>query len=231
MSEIIESLRIWIEGVVLWLGYAGIALVMFLETVFPPIPSEMVMPFAGLVAADGRLDFGLVVAAATVGSLAGALLLYFLGATIPLARLRSWIGRYGRYALINEADFDRSFRFFERRGDLVVFFGRLIMLVRSLISLPAGVTRMHIPRFLFFTALGAGMWNTGLAAAGYLLGEHWHDVIAAVDYWEEVILLVGAAGVVGLLAGRRILANRSALRQSTLTAGANLRDSEDVEQI
>lgn len=204
MSEIIESLRIWIEGMVLWLGYAGIALIMFLETVFPPIPSEMVMPFAGLVAADGRLDFAMVIVAATLGSLAGALLLYFLGATIPLDKLRSWIGRYGRYALIHEADFDRSFQFFEKRGDLVVFFGRLIMLVRSLISLPAGAVRMRIPRFLFFTALGSGMWNTGLAAAGYLLGEHWHGVIEAIDQWEEVILLVGVAAVVALLVIRRI---------------------------
>jgi len=208
VSEVIESLRIWIEGIVLWLGYAGIAFIMFLETVFPPIPSEMVMPFAGLVAADGRLDFAAVILAATGGSLAGALLLYFLGATIPLDKLRGWIGRYGRYALIHEADFDRSFRFFEKRGDMVVFLGRLIMLVRSLISLPAGAVRMRIPRFLFFTALGSGMWNTGLAAAGYVLGEHWHGVIEAIDYWEEVILLVGVAGVVSLLVGRRLLMNR-----------------------
>ena len=81
------------------------------------------------------------------------------------------------------------------------------------------------------TALGAGMWNTGLAAAGYLLGEHWHGVIAAIDYWEEVILLVGAAGVVGLLAGRRILANRSALRHAALTANTNLRDAENTNQL
>ncbi len=182
MSEIIESLRIWIEGMVLWLGYAGIALIMFLETVFPPIPSEMVMPFAGLVAADGRLDFAAVIVAATAGSLAGALLLYVLGAIIPLDKMRSWIGRYGRYAL---------------------------MIVRSLISLPAGAVRMRIPRFLFFTALGSGMWNTGLAAAGYLLGEHWHGVIEAIDQWEEIILLVGVAAVVALLVIRRIRTTRS----------------------
>ena len=212
MTEVIEALRIWIEGIVLWLGYAGIALIMFLETVFPPIPSEMVMPFAGIVSAEGKLDFSLVVVAATVGSLAGALLLYFLGAAVEPERLRRWIGRYGRYAMIQEADFDRSQRFFEKRGDLVIFFGRLIMLVRSLISLPAGVVRMHIPKFLFYTALGAGMWNTGLAAVGYLLGENWHDVIALIDDWEKVILFVGITAVVGALVGRRILMSRRAAR-------------------
>ena len=203
MTELIEALRVWIEGIILWLGYGGIALVMLLETVFPPIPSEMVMPFAGFIAADGRLSFPLVVVAGTTGAIAGALLRYWVGARVSEARLRAFIGRYGRFALVSESDLDKSIDFFNRRGDWVIFFGRLIMLVRSLISIPAGMLRMSLPKFVFFTALGTGLWNVGLSAIGFLLGENWHSVIEVIDYWEEVIRLVLVAAILGIVYGRK----------------------------
>lgn len=210
MTELIEGLRVWIESIILWMGYGGIAIVMFLETVFPPIPSEMVMPFAGFIAADGRLNFPLVIVAGTVGAIAGAWLLYWIGARVSESRLRDFINRYGRFALVSEADLDKSIDFFNKRGEWVIFFGRLIMLVRSLISIPAGMLRMSIPKFTFFTALGTGLWNVGLGAIGFLLGENWHSVIEVIDYWEEVILLVLAAAVIGVIYGRKLLVERKA---------------------
>jgi membrane protein DedA with SNARE-associated domain len=212
MSELIEQLRIWIEGVILWLGYAGIAFVMFLETVFPPIPSEMVMPFAGLLAADGKMNLIGVILAGTVGAVAGAMLLYGVGALVKLETLRGFVRKYGKFAMVTEADLDRSFVFFNLRGEVVVFFGRLIMLVRSLISLPAGVVRMSIPKFLFFSALGTGLWNVLLAGIGYVLGENWKAVIEVIDYWEEVIFIGLVVAAVGFIVGRKLLANRRAKR-------------------
>ncbi|GAP16462.1 DedA family protein [Levilinea saccharolytica] len=190
MVQILEFLRHIIESIILQMGYPGIALVMFLETVFPPIPSELVLPFAGSLAAAGRFSLPAVILIATLGALSGAVVFYQLGARVPEARLRGWVRRFGRYALISEQDLDHTLSFFQHRGPLVVFFGRLMSLVRSLISIPAGMFHMPAGKFLLYSVLGTGLWNLVLSLAGYWLAERWAEVLVVVEAWEDTLLIL-----------------------------------------
>ena len=174
MAAVLESLRQWIEQIILTLGYPGIALMMLVENLFPPIPSEFVMPFAGFLAAGGQMSFLWVVVAGTLGSVVGAVVLYYFGLWAGEPVVRTLVRRYGRWWLLSEADLDRTIQFFERRGELVVFFARVVPLFRSLISLPAGMSRMPIGKFLLFTTLGSADLvddpGLGRGAAGGELG-------------------------------------------------------------
>ncbi|HEX2185224.1 MAG TPA: DedA family protein [Chloroflexota bacterium] len=197
------------------LNYPGIALVMLIENLFPPIPSEFVMPFAGFLAARGELNFAATVVAGTIGSVVGAIILYFVGMWAGEPLIRLFVRRYGRYWLLSEADLDRTIQFFARYGEAVVFFGRVIPLVRSLISIPAGMSRMPLGRFLIFTTLGAAIWTTALAAAGLALGENWELIIGFVKQYERAILVVLALGVIAFVFRRvsSLRARASAVRQ------------------
>jgi membrane protein DedA with SNARE-associated domain len=208
MAALLESVRVWIEQIILLLGYPGIALIMLVENLFPPIPSEFVMPFAGFLAGRGQLSFWGAVAAGTLGSVLGAIVLYYVGMWAGEPVVRVAIRRYGRYWLISEADLDRSIRFFERHGDVVVFFARVIPLVRSLISLPAGMSRMPLWRFLVFTTLGSAVWTTVLCWAGLVLGANWDTILVFVNQYQRVILVAIAVAVVVFVA-RRLLALRA----------------------
>lgn len=158
------------------LGYVGIAGLTALENVIPPIPSEVILPLAGFEAGRGNFNLPLVILAATIGSLIGALILYAIGSIFGERRLRWFIERYGRYALIYTNDLDVSLSWFERHGKKAVLFGRLLPGIRSLVSIPAGISSMSMPRFLLLTAIGSGIWNTLLVGAGWMLGEQWHRV-------------------------------------------------------
>ena len=186
----------WMSGVVAQGGYLGIALLMLAENVFPPIPSELIMPMAGFNAGRGTLSFVGVVAAGTLGSLAGALLWYCIGRWIGLERLRSWAAKHGRWATVAPADLDRAAAAFERHSGKTVLFGRLIPAIRTLISVPAGIAAMQLPRFLAFSALGTGVWTTILAAAGYLLEDSYRKV---GDYLNPVANVILAVLVLGYL--------------------------------
>jgi membrane protein DedA with SNARE-associated domain len=166
----------WITHTVDSMGYLGIAALMFLENIFPPIPSELIMPFAGFAAARGQLTYPGVVIAGTIGAVLGQLPLYFLGRIIGLDRTRRFVERRGKWLLIDPADLDRAAGWFHRRGGAAVFLCRLVPGIRSLISLPAGATRMPLPRFLGFSALGIGLWSGALAGAGLLLGRNYEAV-------------------------------------------------------
>jgi membrane protein DedA with SNARE-associated domain len=158
------------------LGYVGIAALTALENLVPPIPSEVILPLAGFEAGRGNFELPLVILAATVGSLVGALILYAVGSTFGERRLRRFIERYGRYALINMNDLDVSLGWFGRHGNKAVLIGRLLPGIRSLVSIPAGISNMSMPRFLLLTAIGSGTWNTLLVGAGWILGEQWDRV-------------------------------------------------------
>lgn len=197
MTEWIAALVEWIESTIVGLGYPGIALVMFLETVFPPIPSELVMPFAGFVAATGQLSLAGVIIAGTLGALAGALVFYALGSRLTPERIGGFLRRFGVYLGVSEEDLIKTLTYFRSHGPAAVFFGRLVSLVRSLISIPAGMSNMPMQRFLFFSALGTGLWNLLLATAGYLLGDNWERVLEWLAVWEDVVLaVVVLAGVI-----------------------------------
>ncbi|HEX2036780.1 MAG TPA: DedA family protein [Chloroflexota bacterium] len=215
MAELLEFMRVWIEHIIRVLNYPGIALVMLIENLFPPIPSEFVMPFAGFLAARGELNFAGTVVAGTLGSVAGAIILYLVGMWAGEPLIRLFVRRYGRYWLLSEADLDRTIQFFARYGEAVVFFGRVIPLVRSLISIPAGMSRMPLGRFLIFTTLGAAVWTTALAAAGLALGENWELIIGFVKQYERAILVVLALGVIAFVFRRvsSLRARASAVRQ------------------
>lgn len=171
----------WIIQTIGDLGYVGIFLLMLLESVFPPIPSELIIPFAGFAAARGDLNLVGVIAAATAGALVGMIPWYVAGRLFGLKRLRALADRFGRWITLNGDQLDLATAWFRRFGPAIVFFGRLLPIVRTLISVPAGLARM--PALLFFSAsaLGALLWNGLLVSAGYLLNEHYDLVEVVLD--------------------------------------------------
>jgi len=187
-------LGVSLSGILKDLGYAGLALLMLAETVFPPIPSEAVLPLAGYFVESGDFNFVLVLATATAGSVAGAMVLY------ELARHggRPFADRFLRVARLDPAKLDHAERWFARRGPLVVLLGRCVPGVRSLVSLPAGLLRMPRWEYLLFTLIGSLVWNAVLVGAGYLLGTQWERVSDVVGALSTPILI--AAVVLGAAA-------------------------------
>jgi membrane protein DedA with SNARE-associated domain len=196
VGELVGRLGETIQEVIRAFGYIGIMLVMAAENLFPPIPSEMVMPFAGFMAREGSFDIWLVILAGMIGSVIGALALYYFGAWANETVIRRFVRRWGRYAFISENDLDVSLRYFNRHGELVIFFGRLIPLVRSLISIPAGMDRMPLPRFLFYTVLGTTLWSAMLAFLGWFLQANWGLVAGYIEQYQRVVLVLIALAVV-----------------------------------
>ena len=183
----------WITSWVSAFGYAGIAVLMFLENVFPPIPSELIMPLGGFVAGRGELSFLGVVVAGTVGSVVGQVPLYLLGRVLGRERLTRWVDRHGHWLLLGPEDIDRAAAAFEKHGGKIVFFGRLLPGIRSLVSIPAGIDRMNPVSFLAYSTAGMGIWAFALALAGLLLGNNYDAVAAYVGPASKVIF--GALGV------------------------------------
>lgn len=201
-----EQIGGWIEELILTIGYPGIVLVMAIENIFPPIPSELVLPLAGALSAKGDLDFWGAVAAGVVGSLVGAVALYAIGWVARQAGVRRLVAAYGRYLLISEKDLDRGAAWFHRYGEAVIFFGRLIPIIRSIISIPAGYTRMPIGRFLLYTTAGTALWSLFLTYVGRVLGENWAEIRTFMEPYENgtlVVLILGAAGFIGWRAWRK----------------------------
>jgi membrane protein DedA with SNARE-associated domain len=158
----------WLTETIFALGYPGIVLLMAIESSFFPLPSELVMPPAGYLAAQGRMDVTLAVVAGALGSLLGALFNYYFAVYLGEPFLR----RYGRYFFVSNESLDRTEAFFRRHGEIGTFVGRFVPVVRHLISIPAGLSRMRLGRFAFFTTVGAGIWCAVLAYIGWLLGRH-----------------------------------------------------------
>ncbi|CAN7460825.1 DedA family protein [Phenylobacterium sp. LjRoot219] len=181
----------WIVGVVVTFGLLGVLLLMFAENVVPPIPSELIMPLAGFAAAQGHFSFPAVVVAGTLGALAGATLWYWVGRAIAPERLERWVERYGRWLTIDRDDLERSRRFFLRHGGWAVFVGRLTPGVRTMVSVPAGLTHMPAAPFLAWSAAGTALWTLLLASLGYVLEARYQLVEAWLDP-VSTALLVGA---------------------------------------
>ena len=190
--------------VVAALGEVGVGLLTLVENVFPPIPSEVILPLSGYLVNRGRLDVVGVLIAATAGSLLGALLLYSLGARLGEDRSKRLLARL---PLVDVEDIDRAAGWFRRHGSSAVFFGRLIPGVRSLISLPAGAARMSVLHFTALTLAGSALWNGLLVGAGYALGTQWRvvDRYAGVLDWIVIAVLVA---VIGLGVVRRLRQRR-----------------------
>ena len=186
----LDGLVEWVTSVVESLGYGGVAFLVALENLFPPIPSEIVLPLAGFVAAGGEASVAGMVIAATIGSLVGAFLLYGISAAIGPIRLRALVVRYGRWLGLDEADLDRTEAWFDSRANIAVLACRCIPLMRSLISIPAGFRRMSLLPFTLYTLIGSLVWNVVLIGAGYLLGERWHQVEEPLELFQTAVLVV-----------------------------------------
>ncbi|HYE19798.1 MAG TPA: DedA family protein [Tepidisphaeraceae bacterium] len=171
----------WATSMINSMGYVGIVFLMFLENVFPPIPSEVIMPAAGFTAARGQLNLYGVIAAGALGSVLGAIPLYYLGYFIGEARLKRWAARHGHWLAVSEEDVGKADAWFNKHRGKAVLIGRLVPGIRSLISIPAGVNRMSLPTFLLYTAIGSTAWSAVLAVLGKLLEAKYDRVQKWVD--------------------------------------------------
>ena len=210
----------WVQDVINQFGYLGVALLVMIENVFPPIPSEIVLPFAGFVAQQGASALnatadaaqsdttvvGMMIAA-TVGSVVGALILYFVSAAIGPERLRGFVERFGKWFGVKSSDLVRAEEWFDRRSSAAVLVGRCVPLIRSIVSIPAGFRRMKLTSFVVLTAIGSAVWNIALIGAGAVLGDQWERVgeYVGVFQWLVIaaVLLLLVRFVVSRLKNRR----------------------------
>lgn len=199
------SLTDWAVDVMDSLGGAGAALVVGLDNLFPPIPSELVLPLAGFSASRGVFSLAGALFWTTLGSVVGAVIVYLVGALLGRARTRALVASL---PLVEVSDFDRCSRWFARHGTKAVFFGRMIPLFRSFISLPAGVERMNFFWFLLLTTLGSLIWNTVFVVAGFQLGENWHLVEGYAGVFQKIVL-VGLGVAVVLFVVSRLRRSRT----------------------
>lgn len=179
----------WITNTMNSLGYWGIGLLMFLENLFPPIPSELIMPLAGFTVAQGKLNFALVVLAGVVGTVIGAIPWYYIGKIFGEQRLKSWADKYGKWLTISSKDIDKAKRWFDRHGGKAVFLCRLVPGVRTLISLPAGMCEMPLVPFFLYSTIGTTLWVGLLTYAGYLLGDNYELVDEYLGPVSKIVLV------------------------------------------
>lgn len=175
-------------------GYPGIIMITFIETIFPPLPSELFMPMAGFVASRGDLSLFGVIAAGTLGSLAGACFWYAVGRAIGLDRARDLARRHGRWLTLHPRDIDRGNAWFARYGGAVMVFGRMVPGIRSVVSVPAGIAHMPVGRFLMFSAIGTIIWTSLLMGAGYLLGAEYGRVAGWADPVSKLVIFALVSG-------------------------------------
>jgi membrane protein DedA with SNARE-associated domain len=214
----LTGLAAWAVDVMETLGAPGAGLAIALENLFPPLPSEVILPLAGFTASQGSFGLAEVLIWTTLGSVVGALALYGIGAALGRERTRAIVKAV---PLVDVADVDRTESWFLRHGRKAVFFGRMIPLFRSLISVPAGVTRMNLALFLALTTLGSVIWNTVFVLAGYLLGENWHVVEPWADGFQLVVVVAVVLAVAAFVAKRvvRIREHRRRVARGEATEG------------
>ncbi|ADL50705.1 DedA family protein [Clostridium cellulovorans] len=177
----------WITNFMENYGYFGTFLMILLENVFPPIPSEIVLTFGGFMTTNTHMTILGVIIAATAGSVTGAAILYNIGKLLNVNKLERIISRYGHILRVKVSDIHKANSWFNRYGNRTIFFCRMIPLVRSLISIPAGMSNMRFSVFLIYTTAGTLIWNTLLVYAGAILGESWEDVLHFMDFYSDII--------------------------------------------
>ena len=203
----------WITELMRQGGYLGIAALMFLENLFPPVPSELIMPSAGYAAGEGRMSLIGVVLAGTAGSLLGALFWYGVGSYLGTPLLKRFAARHGRWLTLSPAQVDKVDRWFDRHCAMAVFLGRLVPAVRTLISVPAGIFGMSLPRFLAYSALGTAIWSTALATAGYLLRSNYARVSDYLNpITNAVVVAIAAAYLYRVVTWHRASARQEGRR-------------------
>lgn len=186
----------WIINIMNQFGYMGVALLIAIENIFPPIPSELILTFGGFMTTYTNMNIWLVSLFATIGSVVGACVLYSIGLLLPLEKLEYIIGRWGHILGLKKEDVRRAENWFDRRGTSTIFFCRFIPLIRSLISIPAGMARMKKGTFFLYTTLGTAIWNIILVYLGAFAGAGWERVVQYMDVYSYIAL--GAMAVIGI---------------------------------
>lgn len=190
-------MQIWITDIMEQFGYLGILLMMAIENIFPPIPSEVILPFGGFMTTYTNLSVAGVIITATTGSVIGAIILYGIGMLIDVERLEKIVGRFGHILRIKKEDIYRADVWFTKYGYWTVLFCRMIPLIRSLISIPAGMSRMTFWLFLLFTMIGTVAWNVILVLIGVALGESWQKILGFMEIYSTMIyLFIGIACII-----------------------------------
>ena len=197
----------WITNTMSSLGYLGIGLLMFLENLFPPIPSELIMPLAGFTVSRGEMQFFPAVLAGVVGTILGAFPWYYAGKFFGEERLRDLADKYGKWITVTGKDIDKANNWFTRYVGMAVFLCRLVPGVRTLISLPAGLNHMPLTPFIIYSTIGTTLWVTFLTGAGYLLGDHY-------DLVEEYISPISKIALLSLVIGFGLWVLRKNMRKS-----------------
>ena len=212
IARIIEILSGFIVATISLMGYSGIVLLMAIESSCIPLPSEIIMPFAGYLVSRGEMNLWLVGIAGAVGCVLGSLVAYWVG----MYGGRPFIEKYGRYVLVSRHDLDMADRWFAKRGEIIVFVSRLLPAIRTFIAFPAGVARMNLKRFVIYTFAGSLPWCLGLAYIGQKLGEQWNKDDTLKTWFHRFDFLIGIAAV--LLAGWWIWRHIGHLRKEKANA-------------
>ena len=193
MSSLLGDMSRWATEVMDALGYIGLALLVAIENLFPPIPSEIILPLAGFNSSVGDMNVFIAILFATIGSVVGALALYYIGYFFGEERVRYIVNRWGKWLGFKESDVDKADEWFDKYGGLAVMMCRVVPIVRSLISIPAGLRKMPMLTFMIYTCIGSLTWNTILIFAGYLLGDNWDHVeeyVGILQYFVIAVVLV-----------------------------------------
>lgn len=172
------------------LGYTGLTILMAMESMVIPLPSELVMPFAGFLAAEAKMSFVLVVAFSTIGSIIGSLISYYMG----LYGGKKLVTKFGKYLLLDEQDLEKTAKWFHEKGEKTILIGRFVPVVRHLISIPAGIGKMNLKNFCIYTIIGATIWNSLLAYLGYILGKNWNVIRHYSEYVSIAVVIIILAG-------------------------------------
>ncbi len=196
MGLIIDKLALLITSLIATLGYGGVALAMAIESANIPLPSEIIMPFAGFLVYQGRFNLLIVSLAGSLGCLIGSLFSWWLGKRYGEEVIRYLIRRYGKYLLIFEYELDEAIDLFHKYGHPIVFFSRLLPIIRTFISLPAGIAEMNIFKFSFYTFIGSFLWSLFLAWVGYRLGANWRSIGVWFHRFDFLILFLLIGGLI-----------------------------------
>ncbi len=178
----------WVIDLIEKTGYLGVGFLMFLETVFPPIPSEVIMPLAGVQAAQGPMTLWGVIASGTAGAMFGNFFWYLVARVIGIARFRPFIEKYGRWLTLDWYDIEKAEALFGRFGSVIVGVGRMLPTVRSVVSVPAGLLHMRLKNFLIWSTIGTAGWSSGLAIAGYFLGQKFENINAVLGPLSSIVI-------------------------------------------
>lgn len=201
--EIVNTLINFITSTISSSGYAGIFFLMVAESALIPIPSEIIMPFSGFLVSTGELDFVYVVLAGSIGNLAGSIIAYYAGSRLG----REFILRYGKYVLLKKSHLELTESYFKKYGDRSTFIGRMLPAVRTYISLPAGLVRMNMKKFVVYTIIGSIIWNSALTYIGVQLGNNWKDILHYSDYLDIAVIIAVIVVIVLFIKSRK---NKSA---------------------